>query len=320
MSGRMKAHRVAILALDAVLPLDLGIPAQIFRSSRASPYSLTVCGLRPEVATTAGFSLLVPGDLGDVRRADTVIVPGFWPPERELPDEVLDTLAEAYARGRRLVSICTGAFALAAAGVLDGLRAATHWQEADLLAARYPAVTVDPRVLYVDEGTVLTSAGVSSGIDLCLHVVRRDLGAAAANAAARRLVAAPHREGGQAQFIERPVESGDARRAGVSLAPTRDWALHHLDQPLTVRDLAAHAGVSERTFARRFRAETGVPPLQWLLRARIDRARELLETGNLSVDQVAARTGTGTAANLRLHFRRLVGTTPTSYRRSFRAS
>jgi transcriptional regulator GlxA family with amidase domain len=268
------------------------------------------------VSTTAGFSLLVPGTLDDVRLADTVIVPGYWPPQRVLPGEVLSTLAEVHTRGRRLISICTGAFALAAAGVLDGLTAATHWQEASALAARYPSVTVDPRVLYVDEDTVLTSAGVSSGIDLCLHVIRRDLGAGAANAAARRLVAAPHREGGQTQFIESPVESG----VGASLAPTRDWALRRLAEPLTVRALSAHAGVSERTFARRFRTETGSTPLQWLLQARINLARELLEADVLSVDQVARRTGTGTAANLRLHFRRLVGTTPTAYRGSFRTS
>ncbi len=201
---------------------------------------------------------------------------------------------------------------LAAAGLLDGLSATTHWRDVDELSQRYPRVSVDRNVLYVDNGTILTSAGVASGIDLCLHIVRRDFGAAAANRLARLIVAAPHRDGGQTQFIEAPVGTLEG-----SLATTRGWALDHLQRALTVRDLARRARVSERTVARRFVDETGLPPLRWLLGARIQRARELLETSRLSVDQVAQRCGLGTAANLRLHFRRVVGTTPTAYRRAF---
>ncbi|HEY3926458.1 MAG TPA: helix-turn-helix domain-containing protein [Acidothermaceae bacterium] len=210
------------------------------------------------------------------------------------------------------MSICTGAFALAAAGLLDGLQATTHWRDIDELAERYPRVTVDRGVLYIDNGQVLTSAGVASGVDLCLHIVRRDCGAAVANRLARLIVSAPHREGGQTQFIETPLGTSDG-----SLSSTRVWALEHLEHQLSVRDLARHASVSERTFARRFVDETGSSPLQWLLSARIQRARELIETADLSVDQVAQRCGLGTATNLRLHFRRLVGTTPTSYRKAF---
>jgi transcriptional regulator GlxA family with amidase domain len=312
----MRTHEVAVLALDGVLPLDLGIPTQIFSARDDTPYRLTVCGVGPQVTTTGGFSLSVPGGLREIRRADTVIVPGYAPFTRPLPAEVLDVLAAMHARGRRMVSICTGAFALAAAGVLDGLVAATHWRYADELAARYPRVTVDRDVLYVDEGNVLTSAGVSSGIDLCLHIVRQDLGGRIANRVARWIVAAPHRDGGQAQYIEAPVGCADRS----SLASTRAWALANLRTPLTVRDLARHAGVSERTVARRFKEETGATPLQWLLRARVDLARELLEGTDLGVDRIAEQCGFGTAANFRLHFRRVVGIAPGTYRRTFTAA
>ena len=271
-----------------------------------------MCGERPQVEVATGYCLVVPGDLDDVRRADTVIVPGFVDHGRTFSDAVLDALRHVHRRGRRVVSICTGAFALAAAGVLDGLPVTTHWRYIDELAERYPQVTIDRNVLYVDNGRVLTSAGVASGIDLCLHIVRRDLGVAVANRLARLIVAAPHRDGGQTQFIEEPMGTRDG-----SLSATRSWALHHLDEQLAVADLARHAGVSERTLARRFVEETGKPPLQWLLGARIQRARELLETADQSIDQVAHHCGLGTAANLRLHFRRFVGTTPTAYRNAF---
>ncbi|MFJ9033688.1 GlxA family transcriptional regulator [Streptomyces sp. NPDC102274] len=308
----MTMHRVAVLALDGVTPLDLAIPAQIFNARPETPYEVTVCGLGSKVATTAGFSLVTNGGLDQVRAADTVIVPGHEPLIRP-PEDVLDVLAETRDRGRRVVSICTGTFALAAAGVLDGLHATTHWQHIDELEQDFPAVRVDRDVLYVDEGDVLTSAGVCCGIDLCLHLVRRDLGAVVANQIARGLVAAPHRDGGQAQYVPAPVTvAGEA-----SLSETRGWALHHLDEPLTLRVLARHAGVSSRTLMRRFAAETGATPLQWLLSARLGKARELLETTNHSVDQVARDCGLGTAANLRLHFRRALDTTPTAYRRTF---
>jgi transcriptional regulator GlxA family with amidase domain len=311
----MRAHRVAILVVDGVLPLDFGIPAQVFLERHWLPYRTTLCGERPQVQVATGYSLLVPGTLADVRRADTVIVPGVVDHREAFSADVVEALKHVHRRGRRVVSICTGAFALAAAGLLDGLQATTHWRDIDELAERYPLVTVDRGVLYVDNGQVLTSAGVASGIDLCLHIVRRDLGAAAANKVARLIVAAPHREGGQAQFIETPLGTTQG-----SLSSTRAWALEHLEDQLSVRDLARHASMSERTFARRFVDETGSSPLQWLLSARIQRARELIETADLSVDQVAQHCGLGTAANLRLHFRRLVGTTPTSYRKAFTAN
>ncbi|MFC9742295.1 GlxA family transcriptional regulator [Streptomyces noursei] len=308
----MAAHRVAVLALDGVTPLDLAIPTQIFTTRPETPYEMTLCALGPKVATTAGFALIADGCLEQVRTADTVIVPGFEP-ILPLPNAVLDTLAEARDQGRRVVSICTGAFALAAAGVLDGLHATTHWKHIDAFERDFPAVTVDRDVLYVDEGDVLTSAGVCCGIDLCLHIVRRDLGSEVANQIARGLVAAPHRDGGQAQYVPAPVAvAGEA-----SLSGTRGWALHRLGEPLTLRVLARHAGLSQRTFMRRFTEETGTTPLQWVLNARVGRARELLETTGLSVDQVARDCGLGTAANLRLHFRRTLDTTPTAYRRTF---
>lgn len=241
-----------------------------------------------------------------------MIVPGFEPIRRP-PESALGALAQARDRGKRVVSICTGAFALAAAGVLDGRHATTHWKHIDDFEREFPAVTVDRDVLYVDEGDVLTSAGVCCGIDLCLHIVRRDLGATVANQIARGLVAAPHREGGQAQYVPAPVAvAGEA-----SLSDTRGWALYRLAEPLTLRVLARHAGLSQRTFMRRFTEETGTTPLQWLLNARLGRARELLETTDHSVDRVARDCGLGTAANLRLHFRRALDTTPTAYRRTF---
>jgi transcriptional regulator GlxA family with amidase domain len=308
-------HRVAVLVMDDVLPLDLGIPAQVFIAVPGDPYELTLCGRTAgSVPTAAGFAVTVAAGLEAVRGADTVVVPGYAPHLRELPADVLAALAGAHAGGRRLVSICTGAFALAAAGVLDGRRATTHWKYADELAARYPRVSVDPRVLYVDEGQVLTSAGVAAGIDLCLHLVRRDLGARTANQVARSLVSAPHRDGGQAQYIKRPLAP---ETPGVTLAPTRAWALARLHEPLTVPRLAAHAHMAPRTFARRFVTETGTTPLRWLLAARLDRARELLESTELAVDLIADRCGLGSPSNLRLHFRRTLGTTPTAYRAAF---
>lgn len=308
----MTAHRVAILAMGEVLPLDLAIPAQIFSARPETPYETSVCTVDSKVRTTGGFAVLAEGDLEQVRAADTVIVPGADPPHRP-PEAVLAALAEARERGKRVVSICTGAFALAAAGVLDGLHATTHWHYIEELERDFPAVSVERDVLYVDEGDVLTSAGVCCGIDLCLHIVRRDLGATVANRIARGLVAAPHREGGQAQYVPAPVAvAGDA-----SLSDTREWALHRLGEQVTLRELARHAGLSQRTLMRRFTEETGTTPLQWLLDARLGRARELLETTDHPVDRVARECGLGTAANLRLHFRRVLDTTPTAYRRTF---
>lgn len=308
----METHRVAILALDGVMPLDLAIPAQVFSARPETPYEMTVCTVGAKVHTTGGFTVVAEGDLEQVRAADTVIVPGSDPPRRP-PEAVLAVLAEEHERGKRMVSICTGAFALAAAGVLEGLRATTHWRYIDDFERDYPAVSVDRDVLYVDEGDVLTSAGVCCGIDLCLYIARRDLGAVAANRIARGLVAAPHREGGQAQYVPAPVAvAGDA-----SLSDTREWALQRLGEQVTLRALARHAGLSQRTLMRRFTEETGTTPLQWLLDARLGRARELLETTDHPVERVARECGLGTAANLRLHFRRALDTTPTAYRSTF---
>ncbi|MGW5132758.1 GlxA family transcriptional regulator, partial [Streptomyces sp. NPDC004135] len=213
----------------------------------------------------------------------------------------------------RLAAISTGAFALAATGLLDGRRATTHWHYTRALAARHPLVRVDENVLFVDEGSVLTSAGAASGIDLCLHILRGDLGVAASNHAARRLVAAPYRSGGQAQYVPRSVPEP----LGERFAATREWALHRLGEPLTLDVLAQQAGVSARTFSRRFVEETGYTPMQWVMRARIDLARELLERSERSVEQIADDVGLGTGANLRLHFQRILGTTPSEYRRTF---
>jgi transcriptional regulator GlxA family with amidase domain len=307
-------HHVAVLALDAVVPLDLAIPAQVFGVYEETPFRVTVCALEPgPVPTTTGFPIVAQAGLDTLAGADTVLVPGFTPHLRIPPAPVLDALRAAQRRGARMASICTGAFALAAAGVLDGRRATTHWRDTADLARLYPRVHVEPDVLYVDEGTLLTSAGVASGLDLCLHILRTDHGSALAGHIARRLVVPPHREGGQAQYVDQPLPT----HPGGSLASTRAWALDHLNEPLTVRTLAAHAHVSERTFARRFTAETGVPVLQWLLARRVDAARAALESTDATIDEIADTCGFGTAANLRKHFRRHLATTPTAYRRTF---
>src|SRR3954468_11944214 len=305
------AHEVVTLARDTVVPFDLAPPAQVC----GGPYAFSLAAERPgPVPTSTAFAIIAGEGLEALARADTVIVPGYETIDAAPSDAVLAALRAAHQRGARMVSICTGAFALAHAGLLDGRRATTHWRWAPMLAERFPAVDVDPDVLYVDEGDVLTSAGVAAGIDLCLHIVRRDHGAEVAARVARRIVVAPHREGGQAQFVERPLPVCD----GGGLERTRAWALEHLDRPLDVATLARHAAFSERTFARRFRAETGTTPLQWLLRQRVLEAQRLLEGTDLPVEEVATRCGFGTAASLREHFARANATTPTAYRRAFR--
>ena len=310
-------HRVVALCLDGLVAFDLTAPAQAFglaaRPGGEPLYEFSTCSVGGrEVRTTSGFGVTPQAGLGALRRADTVVVPAYAGLLDPPPAEALAALRAAGRRGARVLSVCSGAFALAHAGLLDGRRAATHWAWAGELARRFPAVEVDPDALYVDEGEVMTSAGLSAGIDLSLHVVRKDFGAAAGARVARHMVAAPHREGGQAQFA-RPA----AAEAGGSLEPTRRWAAARLAEPLDVAAMAAHAGVSPRTFARRFREETGTTPLQWLLTQRVLEARRLLEESDLPVETVAWRGGVGTAAALRDHFRRATSPTPTAYRRAF---
>jgi transcriptional regulator GlxA family with amidase domain len=312
-----RLRRVAVLVLPGAKPLDVGIPAQVFSTRPSMPYDVRVCGAAPGVIPGGdGLSYVVDSGLEATEWADIVFVPGYRRPDAELPEvEVLAALRAAHARGSRLAAISTGAFALAATGLLDGKRATTHWHYTKALARLYPRIRVDENVLFVDEGDVLTSAGAASGIDLCLHVLRGDLGVAASNHAARRLVAAPYRSGGQAQYVPRSVpEPLDAR-----FAATREWAIGHLGEPLTLEGLARHAAVSPRTLSRRFVDDTGYTPMQWLLRVRVDVARELLESSERSVEQIAADVGLGSGANLRAHFHRILGTSPTEYRRTFRS-
>ncbi|MFD4009802.1 GlxA family transcriptional regulator [Streptomyces albidoflavus] len=308
-------HRVAVLVLEGAKPLDVGIPAQVFTTRASMPYEVRVCGAAPGlVAGGDGLAYHVGHGLSALGWADIVFVPGYRHPDREdPPPAVVAALVGAHERGARLAAISTGAFALAATGLLDGRRATTHWHYTRALAARHPLVQVDENVLFVDEGTVLTSAGAASGIDLCLHILRGDLGVAASNHAARRLVAAPYRSGGQAQYVPRSVPEP----LGERFADTREWALYRLGEPLTLDLLARQAGVSARTFSRRFVEETGYTPMQWVMRARLDLARELLERSERGVEQIAADVGLGTGANLRLHFQRILGTTPSEYRRTF---
>ncbi|MFE7623352.1 GlxA family transcriptional regulator [Streptomyces sp. NPDC057509] len=314
-SSRPRPHRVAVLVLEGAKPLDVGIPAQVFTTRASMPYEVRVCGAAPGlVAGGDGLAYYVTHGLDALAWADIVFVPGYRLPDRDDPPRaVIDALVAAHERGARLAAISTGAFALAATGLLDGRRATTHWHYTRALAAKYPLVRVDENVLFVDEGSVLTSAGAASGIDLCLHVLRGDLGVAASNYAARRLVAAPYRSGGQAQYVPRSVPEP----LGERFAATREWALHRLGEPLTLDALARHAAVSPRTFSRRFAEDTGYTPMQWVMRARVDMARELLERSERGVEQIAADVGLGTGANLRLHFQRILGTTPSEYRRTF---
>ncbi|MFD9818402.1 helix-turn-helix domain-containing protein [Streptomyces violascens] len=275
-------------------------------------YSFRVCGSR--MARVGGWLRAdTTHGLDALASAHTVIVPAQDDIEGDPPGELIDAVRAAHAAGARIVSLCTGAFVLAAAGLLDGRRATTHWAHADLLAARYPKVTVDAGVLFTDEDGVLTSAGKAAGMDLCLHIVRTDHGATVANALARHLVVPPHRDGGQAQFIPAPVTHGRDH----PLADLLPWALDRLDQPLTVEDLARQAAMSSRNLARHFHAVTGTSPLRWLLSQRVRLAQELLESGDDSVEHIAARTGMGTSATLRRHFARVTGLPPEAYRRTF---
>lgn len=321
--GAPRRHRVVVLALDGLLPFELGIPQRLFRRARDARghrlYDVVTCSVRPPgpVRTDADFAILVENGPEALATADTVVVPASYELGPVHEEGVLTpelTAALALIRpGTRLVAICTGGYVLAAAGYLDGRRAATHWNSAEHFQRLFPRIEVDADVLFVDDGDVLTSAGVAAGIDLCLHILRRDHGTAVANEVARGAVVPPHRDGGQAQYIQRPVpEPGRATTAA------RAWALGRLHEPLSLREMAAREAMSVRTFTRRFREEVGVSPLQWLTAQRVERARHLLESTDLGVDQVARDAGFGTAQSMRQHLQSALGVTPTAYRRTFR--
>jgi transcriptional regulator GlxA family with amidase domain len=319
MAQRPDLHTLVVLVLPDVVPFDLVIPGQVFGDLRAqggvARYRMLLCGPAPGLVPMAGgVPVGVPLGLEALREADTIVVPGRSAADAPIPVQIVDAVREGASRGARLLSICTGAFVLGEAGALDGRRATTHWAWTEKLATRFPGASVDPRVLYVDDGPVLTSAGMAAGIDLCLHVVRADHGAELANTIARRMVVAPHRTGGQAQFIEQPVP---VTRDSM-LQRTQTWALERLAEPLTVEAMARHANASVRHFTRRFHAEFGTTPLRWLLQERVRLAQRLLEQTDLPVQRIAERAGFGSAIALRRHFSDVAGTTPLAYRQAFR--
>ncbi|MBB6376397.1 transcriptional regulator GlxA family with amidase domain [Pseudonocardia eucalypti] len=315
-------HRVAVLALPSVVSFELGLPHKFIGGATDAQgrrlYQVETCTLdgRP-VPTSAGYHAAPEHDASILWRADTVVLPGIQAGRALAAGELEPDLAAAIGElaGRaRLVSICTSAFVLAAAGLLDGQRATTHWLHSGAFRRLFPRVVFDPDVLFVDNGDVLTSAGNAAGIDLCLHLVRRDHGAEVAARVARRSVVSPFREGGQSQFVEQPLP--EVAESGTG--PTRAWALGRLDEPLSLTELAEHARMSVRTFTRRFRAETGQSPAQWLLRQRLSRARAMLESTDLPVERVATAAGFGTTASMRQHLHAAIGVAPLAYRRTFR--
>ncbi|MFI7427925.1 helix-turn-helix domain-containing protein [Micromonospora sp. NPDC049836] len=310
---------VALAVTDGMLHFELSLAYEVFGADLTAAgivdhwYRLVVCG--PGPVRAGRFRVEPDHGLDHLPHADTVIVPGWVDVDVAPPADLVDAVRAAHDAGARVASLCTGAFVLAAAGLLDGKRATTHWAHARDLATRYPHVQVDPDVLYVDNGRVLTSAGKAAAMDLCLHLVRLDHGSSVANAVARRLVVPPHRDGGQAQFVTTPVPAPDHH----PLADLFPWVMQRLDHPLTVEDLARQARMSSRNLGRHFRSVTGTTPLQWLLTQRIRHAQELLESSDDSIDSIAAATGMGTATTLRRHFNRTVGVPPDTYRRTFRA-
>ncbi|MFF5052241.1 GlxA family transcriptional regulator [Micromonospora sp. NPDC000663] len=310
-------HTVAVLALDSVVPFDLATPMEVFQRTRLpdgrAGYRVLVCAATPTV-TAGAFSMAVPWGLDVLADADTVIVPGVSDPAAATPPAVLDALRAAAANGARIASICGGAFTLAATGLLDGHRATTHWLATGQLAAQHPRIQVDPNVLYVDNGQFLTSAGAAAGLDLCLHLVRRDHGAAVAADAARLSVMPLERAGGQAQFITHEPPAPE----GATLEPLLAWMRANASRELTLTDIARHAGMSTRTLNRHFRDQTGTTPLRWLHRVRVHQAQHLLETTAHPVDRVATQVGFGSTTAFRDCFKRITGTSPQAYRRSFR--
>lgn len=313
-------HTVAVLAFEGISPFHLSVPCMVFGDDLArlgAPrYELLVCGERRGlIPTLSGFNIEVPHDLSALARADTVIVPAWRDPDEPPPPALLDALRATHARGARVVGLCLGTFVLAEAGLLDGRRAATHWVWAEDFRVRYPRVRLDQEVLYVDDGDILTSAGTAAAIDCCLHLLRSDHGAEIANRIARRMVVAPQRDGGQAQYIEHPLPKGEG---GDRLRATLDWAIEHLDQPLCLDQLAARASMSRRNFTRHFKAQTGATVSQWLLNHRLASTQRLLETSDHGIDRIAGLVGFGSAASLRQHFAAAFSVSPVAYRRQFR--
>jgi len=319
MARRPAVHEVAVVATHGVVAFDLATPTEIFRGTRLddgrNPYRLVVCGVARGVRA-ADFELRMRHGLEALERADTVIVPGVSDIDVPIPRVLVEALRAAAKRGSRIASICSGAFLLAATGLLDGRRATTHWRAAAELARRHPEIEVDANVLFVDEGPLLTSAGASAGIDMCLHLVRRDFGAAVAANTARMSVVALEREGGQAQFIVHPPPPND----GESLAPLLAWLEQNLHRDLSLFALSRRAAMSTRTLSRRFREQLGTTPAQWVARARVRRAQQLLETTGHAVERVASLAGFRSVTTLRVQFQQIVGTSPKAYRRSFRGS
>ncbi|UIX33799.1 GlxA family transcriptional regulator [Streptomyces sp. GQFP] len=316
-------HTVAVLALEGVIPFDLSAPIDAFGWARLpdgrEAYRVRVCSVTAGDEVSAGpFSVRAPYGLDVLADADTIILPGTADPTLPLPPGVAEALCAAAAKGTRIASICVGAFLFAATGLLDGLRATTHWIAAQDLAAMYPKVTVDPNVLYVDNGRFLTSAGAAAAMDMCLHMIRNDHGSAVAAQAARMCVMPLEREGGQAQFI---VQAQPPAPAGATMEPVLRWLEEQADRDdLTLADIAAQAGMSTRTLNRRFREQTGTTPLQWLHRARVRRAQHLLETTTHPVERIATQTGFGSPTAFRDRFKRVVGTSPHAYRRAFQTA
>ncbi|WP_175761470.1 transcriptional regulator FtrA [Burkholderia ambifaria] len=313
----MQNHLVVALAYDRLCTFEFGCVVELFALERPELgvdwYRFAVCASEPgPVRAAGGITVAAPYRLATLDRADTIVIPGWRDPDERPPEPLLKKLRAAHRRGARLCSICSGVFVLAAAGVLDGMTVTTHWRYAERLQARYPALRVNPDALYVDEGQIVTSAGSAAGLDMLLHLVRRDHGGAIANRVAQRLVLPPHRDGGQAQFVPRPVAPG----GGDRLAKLIDWMRAHAAEPHTLASLAAQAAMSTRTLQRQFADATGMSPLTWLIRERVNLAKDMLETHPaLSLAQIAARSGFGSEESLRRHFRRVAATSPAAYRR-----
>ncbi|MFD8007116.1 GlxA family transcriptional regulator [Streptomyces mirabilis] len=310
-------HRIVVLAVDGVYPFELGIPSRVFGAADGR-YEVLTCSVDGHpVRTNSDFSITVEHGPEALRTADTVVIPPFVTTAvtREVPQSVVEALASA-APGRRLVSICTGAFVLAAAGILDGRPATTHWVVTDLFREWFPQVALNPDVLFIDDEDVLTSAGAASGLDVCLHIIRKDHGSEVANQVARMCIVPPWRDGGQAQYIQHPVP--ESKASGTAAA--RQWALENLHEPMTLTELAEHSHMSLRTFARRFTEEVGMSPGRWLIQQRVDRARHLLEATDLPVDEIAGQVGFAGGTSLREHLHAAIGVSPLAYRRTFRGA